>query len=123
MEWIKIATQSELVRVRTDEIAYVQADGNYSDLYLFSGKSHKMTFKLHFFNETFQQLHKNMFVRVGRSLIVNKKYIYIINLVEQKLVLSGKDLRGEFTLKASKDALAELKTTMEREKGGTEDEN
>lgn len=122
MEWIKIATQSELVRVRTDEIAYVQADGNYSDLYLFNGKSHKMTFKLHFFNETFEQLHNNMFVRVGRSLIVNKKYIYIINLIEHKLVLSGKDLRGEFTLKASKEALADLKTTMEREKGGIEDE-
>lgn len=122
MEWIKITTQSELVRVRTDEIAYVQADGNYSDIYLFSGKSHKMTFKLHFFNETFEQLHNNMFVRVGRSLIVNKKYIYIINLTEQKLVLSGKDLRGEFTLRASKDALGELKALMEREKGGTDDE-
>lgn len=46
-----------------------------------------------------------MFVRVGRNLIVNKKYIYIINLIEHKLVLSGKDLRGEFTLKASKESL------------------
>lgn len=122
MEWIKISTQSELVRVKTDEIAYVKADGNYSDLYLFSGRSHKMTFKLHFFNETFERLHNNMFVRVGRSLIVNKRYIYIINLIEHKLVLSGKDLRGEFILTASKEALTELKTTMEREKGGADDE-
>lgn len=123
MEWIKIATQSELVRVSTDEIAYVQADGNYSDIHLFSGRTHKMTFKLHFFNETFEQLHNNMFIRVGRSLIVNKKYIHIINLTEQKLVLSGKNLRGDFTLRASKEALAELKSIMEREKGGMGDEN
>lgn len=121
MEWIKIATATELVRVKTDEIAYVQADGNYSDIILFSGKCHKMTFKLHFFEETFRQLRNNMFQRVGRSLIVNKKYIYIINLTEQKLILNGKDLRNEFSLKASKDSLMELKTLMEKEKGGIYD--
>lgn len=120
MEWIKIATATELVRVKTDEIAFVKADGNYSDIILYSGKSHKMTFKLHFFDETFERLRNNMFVRVGRSLIVNKKYIYIINLTEQKLVLSGKDLRNEFMLSASKEALSELKTKMENEKGGIE---
>lgn len=122
MEWLKISTSSELVRVRTDEIAYVQADGNYSDLWLFNGKCHKMTFKLHFFDETFQQLHNNMFVRVGRSLIVNKRYIYIINLIDKKLVLSGQNLRGDFTLSASKESLTELKGIMEHEKGGNEDD-
>jgi len=121
MEWIKIATSSELVRVSTDEIAYVEADGNYSDLHLFNGKCHKMTFKLHFFAETFERLHHNTFARVGRSLIVNKKYVYIINLIEKKLVLSGLNLRDEYKLTASKESLGELKEIMSK-KGGTEDD-
>ena len=67
MEWLRISTSTELVRVATDEIVYVCADGNYSDLMLTSGKSRKMTFQIHFFDEVFQQLRRNMFVRVGRS--------------------------------------------------------
>ena len=74
MEWLRISTSTELVRVATDEIVYVRADGNYSDLMLTNGKSRKMTFQLHFFDEVFQQLQNNMFARVGRSLIVNKRY-------------------------------------------------
>lgn len=49
MEWLNISTSIELVRVQTDDIVFVQADGNYSDVYLFNGKPHKMTFKLKFF--------------------------------------------------------------------------
>lgn len=119
MEWLKISTSTELVRIQTDDIVFVQADGNYSDVYLFNGKPHKMTFKLHFFDEVFQKLRNNIFVRVGKSLIVNKNYIYIINLSAQELTLSGSRLKGEFKLKASKDALKELKALMEQEGGNS----
>lgn len=115
MEWLKISTSTELVRIQTEDIVFVQADGNYSDMYLFNGKPHKMTFKLHYFDEVFQKLRNNIFVRVGKSLIVNKNYIYIINLTSQELMLSGSRLKGEFKLKASKDALKELKILMEQE--------
>ena len=55
MEWLRISTSTELVRVATDEIVYVRADGNYSDLMLTNGNSRKMTFQLHFFDEVFQE--------------------------------------------------------------------
>lgn len=115
MEWLKISTSTELVRMQTDDIVFVQADGNYSDVYLFNGKPHKMTFKLHFFDEVFQKLKNNTFVHVGKSLIVNKNYIYVINLTSQELLLSGSRLRGDFKLKASREALKELKALMEQE--------
>ena len=51
-----------------------------------------MTFQLHFFDEVFQQLQNNIFVRVGRSLIVNKRYIHVINLTEQILVFSEQEV-------------------------------
>lgn len=56
-----------------------------------------------------------MFVRVGKSLIVNRNYIYVINTVSQELLLSGNRLRVDFKLKASKEALKQLKTLMEKE--------
>ncbi len=68
-----------------------------------------MTFKLKFFEDAFLQLQNNFFIRVGKSLIVNKKYIYVINISTQELLLSGSRLSVEFKLRASKDALKELK--------------
>ena len=113
MEWLKISTSTELVRVLSDDIVFVAADGNYSDMYLFDGKPYKMTFQLHYFDEVFKTLQDNIFVRVGKSLIVNRKYIYIINLTSQELRLNGQNLRSEFRLKASKEALKDLKTRIE----------
>lgn len=118
MEWLKITTSAEMVRVRTDEIIYVCADGNYSDLVLTNGRKRKMTFQLHFFEDAFKQLHNNMFVRVGRSLIVNKRYVYVINLKEQLLVMSGQLLNSEIKqLKVSRDALKQLMDLLIKEKG------
>ena len=118
MEWLRISTSTELVRVATDEIVFVRADGNYSDLVLTNGKSRKMTFQLHFFDEVFQQLQNNVFVRVGRSLIVNKRYIHVINLTEQILIFSGQQIKGDIKpVNVSRDALKQLKELLENEKG------
>ena len=129
MEWLRISTSTELVRVATDEIVYVRADGNYSDLVLTNGQRRKMTFQLHFFDEVFQQLQNNMFVRVGRSLIVNKRYIYVINLTEQQLILSGGELKEPIVFYGQSKAdnpqnitlaragLKQLKELLENEKG------
>lgn len=113
MEWLKISTSTELVRVPTSEIAYVIADGNYSDLVLTNGVHHKMTFQLHYIEDAIKLLEDNFFVRVGRSLIVNKRLIYIINLNTQQIRL----LQGTSTpLQASREALKELKSLLETEK-------
>ena len=107
-----------MVRVATDEIVYVRADGNYSDLVLTNGKSRKMTFQLHFFDGVFQQLQDNLFVRVGRSLIVNKRYIHVINLTEQTLTFSGQQINGDIRpVNVSREALKQLKELLENEKG------
>ncbi|MBQ2210238.1 MAG: LytTR family transcriptional regulator DNA-binding domain-containing protein [Prevotella sp.] len=118
MEWLKISTSTELVRVATNEIVYVRADGNYSDLVLTNGKKRKMTFQLHFFDEVFQLLRNNVFVRVGRSLIVNKRYIHVVNLTDQMLVFGGQTITGEIApVQVSRDSLKKLKELLEEEKG------
>lgn len=116
MEWLKISTSTELVRVQTEDIVFVHADGNYSEILLYNGKKHTMTFQLHFFNDCFQRLKNNFFVRVGRSLIVNRNYIYQINLTDQKMILTGGKLNEEYIVKASKEALKDVKMLLEDEK-------
>ena len=134
MEWLKISTSIEMVRVATTEIVYVKADGNYSEMVLINNRKLRITMQLHVLEGYFQQLNKNFFLRVGRSLIVNKRYIYRIILTEQKLQFAGphlvkdistafaeertKRFEDNYTLTVSRDALKVLKETMETEKGG-----
>lgn len=56
MEILKISTSVGLFRVPTDDIAYIEASGNYCDVHLFNGESVTMTFQLHYFVEDFNKL-------------------------------------------------------------------
>ncbi len=131
-----------LMRVAVDEIVYVKADGNYCDLVLIDGQSRKMTFQLHHFEDYFKQLQNaDMFIRVGRSLIVNRQYVRLIDLVEQTITFGGKHLvrqprtdnphawrpsqnedrspgRDIYTVSVARDALKNLKEQLESTKGG-----
>lgn len=116
MEWLRISTTNMLVRVATDEIVFVRADGNYSDLVLTNGKTRSMPFQLHYFENAFLELNTNMFVRVGRSLIVNKRYIYIINLADGTLRFSGQNIKAELSpIRVSREALKALKEQLLQE--------
>lgn len=116
MERLKISTSVGLFRVPTEDIAYIEASGNYYDVHLFNGEAVTMTFQLHYFVEALSQLRQNFFVRVGKSLIVNKNFVYGINITSQDLKLMDHRMNQTFRLKASKEALKELKTILEQEK-------
>ena len=53
------------------------------------------------------------FIRIGKQLIINRAYIYKINVNKQQLVMSDMALNQAFTLSASREALKQLKTYME----------
>lgn len=55
-----------------------------------------------------------IFIRLGKSLIINSNYIYYINVSKQQLILSDKSFPGKFTLSASKEALKALKNMLEQ---------
>lgn len=108
MERLKISTSVGLFRVPTDDIAYIEASGNYCDVHLFNGESVTMTFQLHYFVEVLGMLQQNFFLRVGKSLIVNKNFVYAINVTNQELKLMDYRAHHSFRLRASKEALKEL---------------
>jgi DNA-binding LytR/AlgR family response regulator len=56
----------------------------------------------------------NMFIRIGKSLIINRSFISYINIPRQKLTLSDVATFSH-TVTASKEALRELKELIERE--------
>ena len=116
MERLKIITSVGLFRVPTDDIAYIEASGNYCDVHLFNGESVTMTFQLHYFVEAFNKLKQKFFTRVGKSLIVNTNYVYAINITNQDLKLMDHRMNQGCRLKASKEALKELKKVLEQEK-------
>ena len=112
---IIISKGTELVRVPADCLMYVSSDGNYSNLVTSDGRSRIVTFQLGQIEDVINdQLGDDgmIFLRLGRSLIINTEYIYFVDVAKQMLTLS--DFHGSFhELSASKEVLAKLKAYIE----------
>jgi DNA-binding LytR/AlgR family response regulator len=111
-----IFNREELARVFPDRIAYIASDGNYSTLVLTDGEERVFTINLSEFENRIENQLKadaHQFIRIGKSLIINKNHIYYINPSRQQLLLKER-LSGKcFELSASKEALRQLKTVIE----------
>lgn len=115
---VVISNTNELVRLKPERIVYISSDGNYSTMVLHDKASHVFCMNLtHCQRMLESQLGKGSmtFIRLGRQLIVNRDYIYRININKQQLILSDMVLNQAFVLQASKEALKELKTLLESE--------
>lgn len=112
-----ISTSTELVRIAPERIIYLSSDGNYSLLYQTNDEVRTLTFQLGEIERIIgEQLGTagKVFIRIGRSLIINRSYIYQIDMRRQRLVLSDVD-RFSHTVNASKEALRQLKELVEKE--------
>ena len=115
MEWLKITTNSEIIRIPTDEIIFIKGDGNYSDIFLANGKKENVISQLHDLMDKLTTLNYNPFYRVGKSLIINRDYIFKVNPGLPRIILSNSRLEKDILIKASKDALKNLKEKLETE--------
>ena len=114
---IIISTATELVRIAPEHIVYISSDGNYSTLIQTDGESRTLTFQLGQIEKLIEsQLGTggNMFIRIGKSLIINRSFIYHINIARQKLTLSNVE-SFNYSVSASKEALRQLKELLENE--------
>ena len=114
--YVILSNSNVLVRVIASDIIYISSDGSYSTMVLIDGRKHMFSFNLSSFEkqlETQLGLESQMFIRRGKSLIINSKYIYSINVPSQELILSCSSIQGEFILNASRDALKSLKSMIE----------
>lgn len=118
-----ISNVNELVRVKPERVIYVESDGNYSTMVLHDKTEQVFTMNLAHFQQLIEtQLGKEAmtFIRLGKQLIVNRAYIYKINVNKQQLIMSNSETNIAFTLQASKEALKQLKTLVESETGKEE---
>ena len=113
-EYLIISTSVELVRIAADDVLCILADGNYSTISAVNGESRVVTLQL----GQVERLIANQltsgntdFIRIGKSLIINRQYINYINIQNQQLALSdGKS--ASIMLTASKEALKQLKDLL-----------
>ena len=77
-----ISTSIDLVRIAPEKIVYISSDGNYSTLVQADGEMRMLSFQLGQIEKFISsQLGSegNIFIRIGKSLIINRSYIdYII---------------------------------------------
>ena len=115
-EYLVISTSIDLMRVASEDIVYVSSDGNYSSFVFTYGSSRVVTVQLGQVERLLaeQLTHSGAdFIRIGKSLIINRNYISYINLPKQQLVLSDGHAISH-NLSASKEALKRLKELIEK---------
>ena len=112
-----ISTSIDLVCIAPERIVYISSDGNYSTLVQTDNEARMLSYQLGQIEKMISsQLGNegNIFIRIGKSLIINSSYIYYLNFPKQKLILS--DVASfNHTVTASKEALKHLKELLEKE--------
>lgn len=110
-------TSAEIVRIPSDAVVYISADGNYSVVTTADGERFVLTLQLGQIERRIAEMlenNDNRFIRIGKSLIVNRDFIAFINPPRQKMILSDcRSFRHEAS--ASKEALKALKELLEKE--------
>ena len=110
-----ISTSIDLVCIAPERIVYISSDGNSSTQT--DNEARMLSYQLGQIEKMISsQLGNegNIFIRIGKSLIINRSYIYYLNIPKQKLILS--DVASfNHTVTASKEALKQLKELLEKE--------
>ncbi len=113
-----ISNTNELVRLHADEIVSIEADGNYSTLYIAGGEKRVVLFQLgqleHMMSDQLAE-EAETFVRIGRSLIINRNYIYYLNINRQQLMLRDPNGQRYETPRVSHESLRKLKELIDEE--------
>lgn len=116
-KYFVISTSIDLVRVAPEKVVFISSDGNYSTLMQANGESRVLTYQLGQVADMISaQLGSEgkVFIRVGKSLIINYSYIYYINIPKQRIILSDMSTFSH-SLSASKEALKKVKDFLDQE--------
>ena len=105
-------TRDELVKVRLERVAYFEADANYCHVVFINGAKATLLTSLvnieKLLSEQFKET-ASVFIRIGKKVIVNSRFIFQINIQRQRLVLTDFLTQNVMELAISKEALKNLK--------------
>lgn len=109
--YLNLNTRDEFLRIDISKIAYFEADGNYTNIVLANQLKGVVCMNLAHMQQVLSENLKEkatVFARVGKRHIINHTYVYQINVLRQKLILSDGE-NFTFQLDVSKEALKQLK--------------
>lgn len=114
-----INSRSELRLVNLDEVAYLKADGNYTDFHFVDGHVRSELSCLSIFEKNIRQAFEkesmeNCFIRVGRSYLVNVDQVASLNFQSQSLTFKS---RAVDRLQITKTPLSDLRQCIIDMKG------
>lgn len=115
--YMLFSTAGELVRIPHQALVYVGADGNYSHIHTVHGTKYVLSMQLGQVESRIAAgigSDTNTFIRVGKSLIVNSRYIAYINTAKKRLLLSD-SVHFKYEVEASREALKALKHYIENQ--------
>lgn len=110
-DFVYFNSRDELLRVDISKVVYFEADGNYTNFVLPNKLRGVIGINLAQMEKALStrlREKSRCFARIGKRYIVNLNYIYQINVLKQRLVLSDGVLFA-FQLEISKEALKNLK--------------
>lgn len=105
-------TRDELVKVKLDHVAYIEADSNYCHVVFINGVRVTLLTSLLNIEKLINECFKDevpTFLRIGKSHIVNLRFILQINIPRQRLLLSDLQLPQPLEIAVSREALKALK--------------
>ena len=111
-------SRDELLRFDISKIVYFEADGNYTNIVTVNKLKASVHLNLgQMVDNLSTQLGEKacIFMRIGKRFIINLKYIYQINILKQRIILSDYD-HFAFQIGLSKEALKGIKEYMLKEK-------
>lgn len=106
--------RDEMLRIDINHIVFFEADRSSLDIVCSNGIRHTVCMNLRQMSQLLTQnlgINADIFIRVGKSLIVNRQYIQHISVPLSSILLSDA-ATFDFRLNASKEALRRLKTEI-----------
>ena len=118
---LTIKNKSEVIFLRQDNILYIQADGNYCNIYLADGGViNTLTYQraeiARMIEEQLPEQCRQHFMLLGRSYMINIDYVLRIQPSKQLLTFSVNRFGStdKLTIKATSKALQKLQEEMQK---------
>lgn len=103
--------RNRLVRLDVSKIVYLEGDGNYTNVVTVNKIKICLCINLTNIEKVFaEQLGDaaHAFIRIGKRYIINIKYVYVVNVTKQLILMTDYD-KFTFQVPISKDALKKVK--------------
>lgn len=112
-----ISNSTDLLRIMPCDILCIKAEGNYSSLVTSDGDDLLVSFQLGQVERMMDEqlgIEAQAFIRIGRGVIINRNYIFMISIPRQQLCM--RSAQGHrVSLEASKESLKQLKHLIEQD--------